>query len=317
MASSFLYTYDIALRSLVYNRFGSILGIGELGPNPIDAINQGVVLCPKGIVLRYLAEKRTQLFLEFINIYRSSVSFSWARQRTVVSRRGYHALRPDGTTETIKADAVDLNYNMWFWSNSLDKVNLCAEKYLQWIQEVPKIVLTYNDVYNLNPDLIFEGPVVDESRIEELYRAGKVWTFRMPLKIEAWLPKSGGLVEKIEKIRVTFYEKDEVANYVDIVVEDSNQDTSLAEALRMFRANLYRIIGVDKINKTFVVACDRTADFEESAKIIVENTTKNNGMYTIVSAMYSESEVVTFVKVVESIPDETVEGNLYLQKNWT
>lgn len=317
---SFLYSYDAALQQITYTRFGTILGINTLGPTQEAAINKGVILCPKAIAKREVAEKRTQIFLEFINIYRSSVNFSWERQRTVVARRGLHALRPDGVTETIRVDAIDLNYNLWFWSNSLDKINLCVEKYLQWQQDNPKISLTYDEVYMLTPDLIF-GAVVDESNIEDMYSTGKVWTFRMPVKIEAWLPKSPEEAEKIiQKIRFTMYDKDEVESYTDIVVEDSNQDTALEEALRMLRTNLYGIIAADPVSKTFTVAADRTEDFnaEDSndiIKFIVENSTGNNGSYTMLSAVYSESENETIIYVQEAVSSEIADGNLFRATN--
>lgn len=314
MADSFLYTYDLAVRALAYTKFGDILGLDALDPDPVKAINKSVVLCPKRIAKRELAEKRTELFLEFINIYRASTALSWDRQRTVVAMRGLVIQRPDGKIETIKASPVDLNYNMWFWSNSLDKINLCSERYMRWAFENPKMTLTYNDIYTLTPDLIF-SPVIDESAIEDIYETGKIWVFRMPLKVEAWLPKSGGLSEKIEKIRLTFYDKDQVTNYLDIVVEDSNQDTELEAALRMFRTNLYGISYVDKIAGLFYVEQDRAEDFTADKKFIVEDSTGNDGMYTTVHASYVESLNMTYIQVLESIPDETADGNICMVEN--
>ena len=313
MADSFLYSYDVAIRTLAYTRFGSILGINTLGDTAADSINQGVVLCPKGIARRWVAEKRGKTFLDFINIYRTQVAFSWKRQRTIVARRGLYATI-DGNTQTLKANPVDLTYNMWFWSNSLDKINQCIEKYIQWQHDTPKVSLTYDDTYTLNPDLSFT-PVIDESAIEDVFNIGKVWCFRMPLSVQGWIITSTTETGLIAKIRLTTYDKDNLESYTDIVVDGSNQDTELAAALRMFRANLYGIVDVDSTGKTFAVYEDQTADFTVGRQFIVENSTANNEMYTVVTSVYAEGTNLTTITVSETIVDETVDGNIYLPEN--
>ena len=307
--NSVLYIYDVAMRALVFSRFASILGINSEATDE-DSINKGVVFVPKGIAEREVAEKRGQTFLEFISVYRQSVQFSWQRQNTLVARRGFNYTRASGEIGNIRADATDIGYGMWFWSNDLDKVNLCVEKYLQWQHETPKITLLYDDEFVLNPDIQFSA-VVDESDIEDVFEDGKVWTFKMTAKIDGWLPKLTTTEKQIQKIQLTTYDKDDVSSYSAIVVPGSGQSTELEAALRMFRANLYGIVGVSSANKSFMVLRDRTSDFVAGAKFFVENSTENDEAYTISNSSYDAEEDETTITVSETIAGDTLDGNIY------
>jgi len=313
MANSFTFTYDVTIRSLIYTRFGSILGINTLAPLQVDAINKGVILCPKGIAQRLVAEKRGQTFLEFINVYPNKFEFSWKRQRTSVARRGLRYTKLDNTVGIIKADAVDIEYSMWFWSISLDKVRECMEKYIQWQHDNPKITLLFNDEFEMNPDIRFSS-VADESHIEDIFNTGKIWVYRMTAAIEGWLPKTPSSVNEIHKIHLTTYDKDDVTSYTTIAVEDSNQDVELANALRMLQANLYGIKTVDYLAKTFTVLEDRTAEFTSDKQIIVENSTDNNGAYVVDSSSYSELTNKTTIIVQESPVSNIADGNIYFHE---
>lgn len=308
---SVLYTYDVAMQMLMFTRFASILGINsEL--TDTDSVNKGVVLCPRGIAEREIAEKRAQIFLEFINVYRTSVAFSWPRQNTLVARRGFTYLKPTGGVGVIKADAVDIEYSAGFWSNDLDKINLCVEKYLQWQHETPKITLLFNNEFGMNPDIQFNG-VVDESRIEDVFEDGKVWTFRMTAKLDGWLPKINEAddTKLIQKIQLTTYDKDTISDYSTIVVPGLGQNVALEAALRMFRSNLYGITGVSSVSKTFTVKGDRSSEFTAGVKFHVENSTENDEIYTVISSSYDEGEDETVVVVAETIAGDTVDGNIY------
>jgi len=314
VADSSLYGYDVAMRLLAYNRFGSILGIDTLAAQTEDAINKGVVLCPKGIARRWVAEKRGQTFLDFINIYRTKMMFSWKRQRTVVARRGFYATGEDGQVYNLKANPVDLTYNMWFWSNSLDKVMQCVEKYIQWQHDDPKVVLSFNGLWEMNPDLEF-AYAVDESYIEDVFNLGKIFCYRMDVGVQGWLIESSDPTSNIiSKIRLTTYDKDDLESFADIVVDGASQDTELADALRMFRANLYGIVEVDSEAQTFSVYEDQTGDFVENKQFIVENSTENNEMYTVVSSSYDAVTNLTVVLVSEEIAGDTANGNIYLRE---
>ncbi len=305
---SVLYTYDVTMQTLLYTRFSSILGINsEL--TQADSVNKGVVLCTKGIAEREVAEKRGQVFLEFINTYRTSTAFSWARQNTLIARRGFVYQKAAGGLGVVKADATDIEYTAWFWSNSLDKVNLCIEKWLQWQHETPKIQLIFNNEFEMNPDIQFIG-VADESRIDDVFENGKVWTFRMTARVDGWLPKWSDEAPKvIQKICLTTYDKDSVSSYSTIVVPGSGQDTALEAALRMFRSNLYGITGASSVGKIFKVKEDRTSEFTAGVKFLVENSTENDESYTVVNSSYDGVE--TTIAVSETVPGDTVDGDIY------
>jgi len=66
------------------------------------------------------------------------------------------------------------------------------------------------------------------------------------------------------------------------------------------------ITGVNQGTKTFTVAEDRD---DITGSIAVENSTGNDGIYTIVSAAYDTDH--TDIVVSEAIPDATVDGSLY------
>jgi hypothetical protein len=310
------YSYDVAMRLLAFTKFGSILGIDTLDPVQEEAINKGVVICPKRIAQRMIAEKRGETFLEFINVYPVRFQFSWERNRSVVSRSGLRFQKSDGTLGTIRAHPIDIEYHMWFWSNSLDRVRLCMEQYIQWQHTAPKIDLIFDSEFSYNPDLIF-SPVVDESEIEDLYNNGKVWVYRMSARLEGWLPEYNDLnTARIEKIRLTAYDTTQgKTNYVEIAVEtDANHDADLAAAIKMFRANLYGIVGVDHTSNSLTVSKDRTADFTATAKFKVENSTKNNETYTVATSSYSGVNDETTIITVEDLVDSTVDGNIYLHE---
>ena len=298
------------MKTLLYHRFGSVLGISTQSGSEEDNINKGVIQVPKEVALRAVAEKRGENFLEFINFWRMGTSPSWSRQRTPVARRGMYLSTTDGNkTDTVhvKAVPVDLNYNVWFWSKDLDKVYQCIEEYLFWQHDDPNLKLKYNDKYEIEPDLHF-GEIVDESTVDEMYAKGLIFTFKMPIKIDAWVLK-GFSFKTISKLVLTFYDKNSITNYSEIVLEDSDQDTELEALLRMFRKKLYAILSIDLDNNAIVVPNNRTDDFSIGEIIFVENSTANNGKYTV--AGISLSDVNTKIKVVESLVDDTAIGNIY------
>ena len=312
MADAITYSYDIAMRLLCYSKFGSILGIDSLDPVQAEAINKGVVLYPKRIAQRVIAEKRGETFLEFINIFPFRFAFDWKRQRTIVGRQGLKYTKSDGTIGVVKAVPISLDYNMWFWSVKLDRVRQCMELYIQWQHNLPKLTFFWDTDFEINPDIIF-SPVIDESDIEDVFNTGKVWVYRMTAAIEGWLPVQDTALGRIHKIRLTTYDNTvlDTTTYVEVAVEtDDDYDSDLADALKMFRTNLYRITGVDDTAKTFTVAEDRTADFTAARLFFVENSTANDEMYTVVSSSYDSDDEETTIVVSEALVDDTVDGNL-------
>jgi len=310
MAESVTFAYDIAVRALAYQRFGSILGIDQLGDTDAERINKGVVLCPKAIAQRYVSEKRGETYMEFINVYRRSIAFSWERNRTVVSRRGLRYQLSNGTIATIKADAMDLDYDVWVWSQSLDKINLCVEAYLQWQHETPTVEIIYDSDFVLNPNLQFR-PVIDDSRIEDVFDTGKYWVFRVPIHIDGWLPKDpGDQIGRVNKIQLTLYDMDSVTSYSEIIVPGSNQNTEMEAALRLFRTSLYGIADVNVIDKTFAIHDDRADEFSAGDTFLVGDSTDNDETYTVVSAVYASGTALTTITVAESPVSSTADGSI-------
>jgi len=308
-SSSFTKIIDNSLKTLLFTKFATILGIDQSG-TVVDNINKGIVQCPQEIALREIAEKRGETFLEFINFWRMGTSPSWSRQRTSTARRGFYvATTDDDKTETIhlKAMPVDLNYNVWFWSKDLDKVYQCIEKYIFWQQDNPNLILSYDDTYSLELDLHF-GEIVDESTIDEKYTSGMLFIYKLPIKVDAWIFE-GINYSTIKKIALRCYDKDEVTDYTEIVVEDSNQNTELEAALRMFRKNLYGILEVDSASKKIIIPGNFASDFSVSDRIVWENSTDNDEVYTIVSA--SDVDENTEIVVSETIVSDIADGNIY------
>lgn len=307
--SSFVKSYDLALKPLLYQRFASILGIDSKSSDEDENINLGIIQAPKDIALRDRSEKLGSISLEFISFWRTFASFDWKRQRTSVARRGmYVGTTDENKTDTVhvKAVPITLDYEVCFWSKDIDKIYQCDEKYVFWQQDNPKVTITYNDKYELTPDLHF-GDIIDESSVNEKYGKGLIFVHRVPLRIDGWVLE-GLSFKTIQKIRLTFYDKDEVTNYADIVVDDSNQDVELEENLRIFRRYLYSILGFNLVGNYILVGGNRVADFSIGEKILIENSTGNDGKYTItgVSLLGKNTKIV----VEEMLTDSTVDGNV-------
>lgn len=309
--ASFLQGYDIAVRSLVFDRFKTIFGWDTLADTDVDRINLSLSLCPKGLALREMSEKRGRDYLDvpFVNVWRMGTTYSWARQRSSVARRGFNIQSGDDVIN-VKANPMDLSYGVWFWSQDLDLIYQAIELYTSWQHSNPKIEVTYNETYTLDPEFHF-SEAVDESDIEQIYSTGKYFVWRMPIAIDAWLLTAGdGSAILINKIRLTVYDQDSVTNYSTIVVEDSSQDTELEAALRLDRIHIYGIVAVDLTENTVSVDNDRESDFTSGDMIRIVDSTSNDEMYTVsnVGAVYDEGTDQTLIYLVESLADTTVDG---------
>jgi len=305
--------YDIALQTLLYSKFASVLNIDAHSSIQADNINKGIVQCPKEIAQRAVAEKRGENFLEFINFWRVGSSPSFARQRTPLARRGLwlSKLEDELSTIHVKAQPIDLNYNIWFWSKDLDKVYQCIEEYIFWQQDYPKIGILFDDKWEITPDLHF-GEIVDESTVPEQYSTGLIYCFKMPVKIDGWVLK-GFSLKTITKIVLKMYDKDNVEDYTEIIVEDSDQNTELETILRMFTKTLYAISSIDSSLDAIVIPNDRVSDFSVDDVIQIENSTANDGRYTVLSTLLVDSN--TKIIVAEPLKSAVANGNIYKRDN--
>jgi hypothetical protein len=304
-SSSVTYGYDVALKSLLYDRFADTIGI-NITSSKTDNMNQGLFQCPFEIAQREASEKRSTNFLEFMHFYRIGMNPSWDRQRTVLAQRGLWALMDKDADKrlltNIKAQPVDLLYSVWFWSKSWEKLNLCMENYIFWQQENPKVVVSYDigdDKYPIaiRPDLHF-GEIVDESTYPEKYEVGTKFIIRMPIKMDGWVFKSTTL-KPIRKIRLTVYDKDNVTDYSEII--GPNPNTELEQALKFFRKSIYNIIAVSILDGKITVAGKYGIDFSVGEKIIIRDSTGNDGMYTVsIVSQGADSIVLTVVEELRS-----------------
>jgi hypothetical protein len=310
MANSLLQGYDLAIKAVLYSKFASILGIDTESSVEDQNINLGIFQFPKDVAKRIAAEKRGQTYLEFINFWRRGASFSWERNRSPLSKRGLWVSSQDGTTTHVKATPIDLRYDAWFWSKDLDKIYKVMEDYVFWQHEYPKVTLLYNDLYELTPDLHF-GEIVDESVVAEQFEQGIEYIYRMPITLDGWVLK-GDAFKIISKIKVTFYDKDDVTDYEEIIVEDSNQNTELEAALRFFSKAIYEINAVSLLDNSISIRGNFVSDFSIGQKISVWNSTNNNGNYTISSAGATYANGLTKIVVDETLVSETADGTIYV-----
>ena len=311
MSDSFLQSYDLAIKTILYDKFASILGIDTQSSSEEDNINLGVIQFPKEVAQRVAAEKRGETFLEFINFWRVGASFSWARNRTPLSRRGLWITTSEDGADTIqvKATPIDLSYDAWFWSKDLDKIYQVIETYVFWQQDNPNISLLYNDTYELTPDLHF-GEIVDESTVPDQYSQGVMYVYRMPIKLDAWVLKDLSF-KTIYKIKFTLRDKDEVTDYEEIIVEDSDQNTELEAALRFSREAIYNIHEINLSNNSMSILGSFAADFAEGQKIKIADSTDNDGGYTVASASYVDAKTVVIVD--EALVSATADGIISLK----
>jgi len=295
--------YDDGLKALLFSRFKTILGIDNLEQK------YGIVQAPEEIALREMSERRQEHFLDFISFYRSSFSPSWSRQRTALARRGIWLSK----TTHVKAQPIDFNYNVWFWSKDVDKLYEAIEHYIFWQQEYSKISLIYNDTYEITPDLHF-GDIVDESTYADKYEKGIIFKFRMPIKIDGWILKSVEAADIIEKIRLTVYDKDDLDSddYETIYVEDSSQDTELEAALRLFRRHTYNIETVDTDGNYIISAGSWVSEITAGEKVIIQGSTDNNGLYTVLAVEASGED--TKIILTESLTSTTADGVIYKEE---
>lgn len=310
---SLLYSYDLAIKTILYDRFASILGIDTQSSSETTNINLGVFQIPREAAPRIAAEKRGQTFLEFISFWRTGAVFSWERNRTPISRRGLWVGSNASGSDTVhvKGVPIDLSYNAWFWSKNLDKIYQVVEKYVLWQQDNPNLSITYNDAYTLEPDLHF-GEIVDESTVGEQYSEGITYVYRMPIKLDAWILESTSS-KIIHKIKFTIRDKDELTDYEEIFLEDSNQDTELEAALRFSREAIYNIYAISLGSKSISIQGSFAADFVADQKIKIVDSTDNDDIYTVVSASYSAVTELTVVIVAEALVSTTADGTVSLK----
>ncbi len=306
MSISITQGVDLAVRTLLYSKFSDLLGIS------FSTIYNQILQYPREVALRERSEKTGSDVLEFMNFWRMSTSPSWGRQRTPLARRGIMVGRNSSGPIIVKAQPVDLNYNFWVWSKSLETVYQCVERYILWQHNSPKVNLEYEfddgHTYDYSPDLHF-GEVVDESTFAEKYTKGVLVIYKFPIKLDGWVLDSsdsgGGIVTKI---RVTIYDKDDLTEYSEIVAEeDSSYNEELADALRLSRRSMYGISSVDLVSNCVIIGGNRTSDFSVGGIIKIEGSTNNDNVYSVVSVSAIGSNT-SIILGTNTLVDNTADG---------
>lgn len=203
MQGSFLKVIDKGLQALIYTKFKDILEFGSL--------NKDVVLYPKDVAYREIAEKRGSSVIEFMNLWRQSYSFSWSRQRSSVARTGinleYYDAEERKKVVNVKSVPVDLSYVAYSWTRDYEKHNKIIELYNFWVHQNPNLDINYNDKYPLELDLIF-SEAVDESTVSEKFDVGTMFVLKMPIRVEGWIFVGEEDYEKaIHKIVISIYDE--------------------------------------------------------------------------------------------------------------
>lgn len=231
MSSGSLKLIDTGLRSLLYSRFYSILSL--------PSVSEGVILCPKETALRKFAEKKGKTQLEFINFMRVGIRKDLARSRTPVARRGMTMSYTDISTKTstnqVKAVPVNLDYDIRFWSQDLDRLNEVIESFLFWKFQNPNLDMVYDKKFSLEFDLLYGNEIVDESTTEFEYERGKYHVFKTSMIVEGWVFE-GIFLKPIHKIILTFWDENDLESpYTEVLDSGSSEyDVDLAATLKIF-----------------------------------------------------------------------------------
>ena len=199
--SSFLQAIDSGMRARLFAKFRDDLGITSL--------QNDTAFYPREVAMKKIAERRGQVAMEFLNVWRVQTNIDWARQRTGTARHGFYTHFTDEHKTDIArtyAVPVDLHYDFWVWSKDPEKLNLVTERYLFWQHRDPNLNLEYNDAYPLELDLRF-GDLGHESPVENMYDMGLYYVNRYPVRVEGWV-FSDDTVKTVHKIVLTIYIED-------------------------------------------------------------------------------------------------------------
>lgn len=180
MTTSFIQSIDNTAKTLIYNKFGPYLNL--------TSQNKDLVFAPKEIAQRKIAEKRGESSVEFISMWRNSITMDWERQNTVMGRNGLSLNYVDSNTKqqivTVKGVPVTIDYDIFLWSRDLDKITQAAEGFLQWLHNVPQLVIYYNGLYEM--DMYMHLKEIEDVSDYNIYEKGQYFVSKFNLKLDAW-----------------------------------------------------------------------------------------------------------------------------------
>jgi hypothetical protein len=177
--ASFLTGLDKMLQIRIFNKFQSIMGFTN--------VVKDSAICPKTVAQKRVAEKRGDNYTEFFNLWRKTSEFAKARQRYILGKKGIPMVNPDGGgTKFYKLAPVDLYYSFYIWSQSLNKLNLCAERFWFWLFNNPKLDMLLDDKYPLAHDILFADYSSDH-KLEQQYEKGIIYVYDFSFILSAWI----------------------------------------------------------------------------------------------------------------------------------
>lgn len=215
-SASFLTLLDKSIQTRLYYKFKSVMGFTDLAKD--------CVIAPKSIAQRRIAEKRGNNVVEFFNVWRDSSVFAKDRQRVLVGQKGIPLSNPDGgAIKFYKMAPSDLTYRFWIWSQSLNKLNKCVERFWFWLYNNPKLDMLLDGKYPISHDLLF-ADYASEHQLEEQYDKGIVYVNSFELMIRAWVMDFSSDAETpdspiIKKIHLSINDNTNDPEYVELSTE--------------------------------------------------------------------------------------------------
>ena len=180
MTTSFIQTIDNTAKTLIYNKFASYLDL--------ESQNKDLVFAPQSIAQRKIAEKRGESSVEFISMWRNSVSLDWERQNSIIGRNGIALQYVDSTTKqqivTVKGVPINIDYDVFIWSRDLDKITQATEAFLQWLHNKPQLVVYYNGQYEM--DMYIHLREIQDVSDYNIYEKGQYFVSKFNMKLDAW-----------------------------------------------------------------------------------------------------------------------------------
>ena len=243
MADSWLKIQDRAFRTLLFNKFNSVLKYQDEGEE-----KKSVLLMPQPTALREITERRGSSEMEFINYWRDEYIFDWDRGNTSAARTGLFVegdVNSQGQALSggmIKAVPLKLRYNIWYWTVWPDKLNEFTEAFIWWQHTNPNFNILLNDAYPLEIDLHFTS-MKDESTVDMQFTTGRYFVVSGSITLDTWLfkvpdPFSGS----IEKIVLQIFDKDDLSSdedYISVIVpEDPTYNEELHDILLLVHENI-------------------------------------------------------------------------------
>ena len=208
MASSFLKVLDLAVETLVFNKFKDLLFVQTLGVSGYSGYSGSLIndisFMPKEVAFRHISEKRGKVELEFMNLWRSGIAFPWERNRSVLAIRDLEIPTSDsisgysgysgasgysgysGLIGSLRTVPAKLSYDFWVWSKDKDKLNAVSERYMFWKFRDPNLNLSLNGEIPLEFDLHF-GDITDESTETSMFEKGLYFVHKFPLLLDGWI----------------------------------------------------------------------------------------------------------------------------------